>query len=81
MEHRRIPETAAAVAITLRGSKSANDNDWAGLLYQEGNVYLSKGYSIHLVDRVGGGDSFGGALIHSLLNRSRGREKLLLPER
>ena len=59
----------STVAITLRGSKSANDNDWAGLLYQDGKAYLSKEYSIHLVDRVGGGDSFGGALIHALINK------------
>lgn len=58
----------STVAITLRGSKSANDNDWAGLLYQKGKAYVSEEYSIHLVDRVGGGDSFGGALIHALIN-------------
>jgi len=55
------------VAITLRGSISANDNDWAGMLYSEGQAYFSPNYRIHIVDRVGGGDSFGGGLIHSLL--------------
>ncbi|MBQ6478961.1 MAG: sugar kinase [Erysipelotrichaceae bacterium] len=55
------------VAITLRGSISANDNDWAGMLYEEGKAYLSKTYRIHIVDRVGGGDSFGGALIYTQL--------------
>ena len=55
------------VAITLRTSLSANDNKWAGLLY-DGNAYFSKEYLIHIVDRVGGGDSFGGGLIYSLLN-------------
>ncbi|MBO8436488.1 MAG: sugar kinase [Spirochaetes bacterium] len=55
-----------AVAITLRGSISANDNNWAGMLYSNGRSYLSKNYLIHIVDRVGGGDSFGGALIHAL---------------
>ena len=55
-----------AVAITLRGSISANDNNWAGMLYSGGKSYLSKNYLIHIVDRVGGGDSFGGALIHAL---------------
>jgi 2-dehydro-3-deoxygluconokinase len=54
------------VAITLRGSKSASDNDWAGLLYANGEYYHSPSYSIHIVDRVGGGDSFGGALIYAL---------------
>ncbi|MBQ7408363.1 MAG: sugar kinase [Clostridia bacterium] len=56
------------VAITLRESKSANDNDWSGMLYTEGQAYFSKKYSMHIVDRVGGGDSFGGGLIYSLLN-------------
>ena len=56
------------VAITLRESKSANDNDWSGMLYTDGQAYFSKKYSIHIVDRVGGGDSFGGGLIYSLLN-------------
>jgi 2-dehydro-3-deoxygluconokinase len=56
------------VAITLRESKSANDNDWSGMLYIGGEAYFSKKYSMHIVDRVGGGDSFGGGLIYSLLN-------------
>ncbi len=56
------------VAITLRESKSANDNDWSGMLYTEGEAYFSKKYSMHIVDRVGGGDSFGGGLIYSLVN-------------
>ncbi len=55
------------VAITLRGSISANDNNWAGMLYEGGKAYFSKNYLIHIVDRVGGGDSFGGGLIHALL--------------
>ena len=55
------------VAITLRESKSANDNDWSAMLYTGGEAYFSKKYSIHIVDRVGGGDSFGGGLIYSLL--------------
>ncbi|MBQ8254237.1 MAG: sugar kinase [Clostridia bacterium] len=57
-----------AVAITLRESKSANDNDWSGMLYTGGQAYFSKKYSIHIVDRVGGGDSFGGGLIYSMMN-------------
>lgn len=54
------------VAITLRGSLSANDNKWAGLLYRDGQACFSPEYLIHIVDRVGGGDSFGGGLIHAL---------------
>ncbi len=56
------------VAITLRESKSANDNDWSGMLYTGGKAYFSKKYSMHIVDRVGGGDSFGGGLIYSLVS-------------
>ena len=56
------------VAITLRSSISANDNDWAAMLYDGGNAYFSPSYRIHIVDRVGGGDSFGGGLIYSLLS-------------
>ena len=54
------------VAITLRTSISANDNKWAGMLY-DGKAYFSKEYLMHIVDRVGGGDSFGGGLIYALL--------------
>lgn len=56
------------VAITLRESKSANDNDWSAMLYTDEKAYFSKKYSIHIVDRVGGGDSFGGGLIYSLVS-------------
>ncbi len=54
------------VAITLRQSISASDNNWSGLLYTEGQAYFSKEYSVHLVDRVGGGDSFGAGLIYAI---------------
>lgn len=56
-----------AVAITLRSSISANDNDWSAMLYTDKTAYFSPSYRIHIVDRVGGGDSFGGALIYALL--------------
>ena len=56
------------VAITLRTSISASDNDWAGMLYDGENYCFSKEYHLHIVDRVGGGDSFGGGLIYSLLS-------------
>jgi 2-dehydro-3-deoxygluconokinase len=55
------------VAITLRSSISANDNDWAALLYDGENYCFSKSYHMHIVDRVGGGDSFGAGLIYSTL--------------
>lgn len=56
------------VAITLRGSLSASENDWAGMLYSDSQAYFSPTYRIKIVDRVGGGDSFGGALIYALSN-------------
>lgn len=57
-----------AVAITLRGSISASDNDWAAMLYTGGETYFSPTYHIRIVDRVGGGDSFGAGLIYAMLN-------------
>lgn len=55
------------VAITLRKSISASDNDWSALLFCNGKAYFSKEYHIHIVDRVGGGDSFGAGLIYGLI--------------
>lgn len=58
------------VAFTLRGSISASINDWAGMLYDPATdkAVFSTTYRIQLVDRVGGGDSFGGGLIYALLS-------------
>lgn len=56
------------VAITLRESISANDNLWSAMLYDGDHYYFSKKYAMHIVDRVGGGDSFGGGLIAACLN-------------
>ncbi len=64
------------VAITLRGSISASDNRWAGMLFDGENAFFSKEYLIHIVDRVGGGDSFGGGLIYSLLNGYDSRQAI-----
>ena len=55
------------VAITLRGSITASDNNWAAMLYDGQQAYFSPTYTVHIVDRVGGGDSFGAGLIYSLL--------------
>ena len=57
------------VAITLRESHSAFDNGWSAMLYNvsKDEYCFSKKYDLHIVDRVGGGDSFGGGLIYSLL--------------
>ena len=56
------------VAITLRESKSAFDNDWSAMLYDGEKACFSKKYHLHIVDRIGGGDSFGAGLIYALLN-------------
>ncbi len=58
------------VAITLRESRSASDNGWSAMLYNaaKDEYCFSKRYDLHIIDRVGGGDSFGGGLIYSLLN-------------
>lgn len=64
------------VAITLRGSISASDNDWSGMLYSDGKAYFSPTYHVHIVDRVGGGDSFGGGLIYSLINGYDGQKAI-----
>ena len=58
------------VAITLRESISASENDWSALLYDAKNddFFKSKKYHMTIIDRVGGGDSFGGGLIYSLLS-------------
>lgn len=66
------------VAITLRTSISANDNKWAGMLYsaEEDQYYFSKEYDIHVVDRVGSGDSFGAGLIYGLTQKMSSQECL-----
>ena len=58
------------VAITLRESISASRNNWSGMLYdaQSAQACFSPEYEIQIVDRVGGGDSFGGGLIYALMN-------------
>ena len=56
-------------AITLRGSVSASDNRWSAVLVSKSSeVYAAKEYLVHIVDRVGGGDSFGAGLIYGLNN-------------
>ena len=55
-----------AVATTLRESISASQNNWSALLYTGGEAYLSRKYSIQIVNRVGGGDSFSAGLIYAM---------------
>ncbi len=58
---------AKKIIITLRGSKSANHNSWSGVLWNGKKLYRAPTYEItHIVDRVGGGDSFMGGLIYGL---------------
>jgi 2-dehydro-3-deoxygluconokinase len=58
------------VAITLRTSISATNNKWAGMLYSSelDSSFFSDEYDIHIVDRVGSGDSFAAGLIYGLIN-------------
>ena len=64
------------VAITLRESHSAFDNGWSAMLYNVANdeYCFSKKYDLHIIDRVGGGDSFGGGLIYSVLSGKNTQE-------
>lgn len=57
------------VAITLRESYSASDNGWGAMIYDAKSYesYFSKEYKIHIIDRVGGGDSFTAGIIYSLI--------------
>lgn len=56
------------VAFTLRESFSADKNIWSSLLFSKTESFKSEKYEIQIVDRVGAGDSFSGALIYALLN-------------
>jgi len=55
------------VAITLRESYSASHNGWSAMLWTGGKAYYSRKYDLNVIDRVGGGDSFGGGLIFASL--------------
>ena len=63
-----------AVAITLRESISASENNWSGMLYTKGEAYYSPTYHLTIVDRVGGGDSFGAGLIHAMRHNKNNQE-------
>ncbi len=56
------------IATTLRESRSASDNGWSALVYDGTEFYHTKRYDIHIVDRVGGGDSFASGLIYGLVS-------------
>lgn len=66
------------VITTLRSSINANNNNWAGVLYDGKTLYKSPEYQItHIVDRVGGGDSFMGGLIYGLQTYTNDDQKAL----
>ncbi len=68
---------AKKVIITLRGSLSASHNTWSGVLYDGKTLHQAPEYQItHIVDRVGGGDSFMGGLIYGLLNLKDNQQAL-----
>lgn len=74
---KRFPR-AKKVIITLRGSINANHNTWGGVLYDGSKLYQSRRYDItHIVDRVGGGDSFMGGLIYGLITYTQDDQKAL----
>jgi len=66
--HSRFPKAKNTI-ITLRGSINANHNTWSGILFDGDNLFVAPEYQItHIVDRVGGGDSFMAGIIYGLLN-------------
>jgi len=66
------------VITTLRGSVNANNNSWSGVLWDGKTLFESPTYQItHIVDRVGGGDSFMGGLIYGLLTWPTDDQKAL----
>ncbi len=68
---------AKKVITTLRGSISASHNTWSGVMYDGDNFYEAPTYQItHIVDRVGGGDSFMGGLIYGLINYKTDQQAL-----
>ncbi|MCB9315389.1 MAG: sugar kinase [Lewinellaceae bacterium] len=65
---KRFPRCKKAIT-TLRGSISASHNSWTGVLYDGKTLYEAPTFQItHIVDRVGGGDSFMGGLIYGLIS-------------
>jgi 2-dehydro-3-deoxygluconokinase len=73
----RFPR-AKKVIVTLRGSVNANHNTWSGVLWDGKKLLKAPDYDItHIVDRVGGGDSFMGGLIYGLISYTGNDQKAL----
>lgn len=64
------------VAVTLRSSVSASDNQWSAILLDGRDLFISKSYPIHIVDRVGGGDAFGAGLIYAMISGYPSRDAI-----
>ena len=65
------------VAITLRESQSADDNDWSAIYFDGTDILVGKKYPVRIVDRVGGGDSFCAAMIYGLNQAGWGSRQVL----
>ncbi len=64
------------VAVTLLNEYSSSGNTWSGMLYQDGQAYFARTYDVHVVDRVGCGDSFGAGIINALLRGWDGQKAI-----
>ncbi len=65
------------IAITLRESKSASNNGWSACWNDRKAFIASRAYNItHIVDRVGGGDSFSAGLIYGVLRLPGAKDAL-----
>lgn len=73
----RFPRSKKVI-VTLRGSINANHNTWSGVLWNGEKLLKAPDYDItHIVDRVGGGDSFMGGLIYGLISYAGDDQKAL----
>ena len=66
----------STVAITLRESRSADNNGWSAMMLHDGKAFTSRQYDIDIVDRVGGGDSFAAGLIYGLASGKSAQDAL-----
>lgn len=64
------------VAVTLRKSKSASEHNFSAVYVTKESIYYSKEYTMHLVDRVGGGDAFSAGWIYALISNYTPQETI-----